>query len=77
MILINEKLQSTEMGNSPFLLEMNNVTVIRSGKKILDSISLSIGLGEHVAIIGLNGSSKSSLIKTLTKEYHPLAVAEG
>jgi len=61
------------MGNSPSLLEMKNVTVIRSGKKILDSVSLSIEQGEHIAIIGPNGSGKSSLIKTLTKEYHPLA----
>lgn len=77
MILMAEKLQSTGMGNSPSLLEMKNVTVVRSGKKILDSISLSIEQGEHVAIIGPNGSGKSSLIKTLTKEYHPLAGAEG
>lgn len=77
MVLMDEKLQSTGMGNSPFLLEMKNITVIRSGKKILDSISLKIEQGEHVAIIGPNGSGKSSLIKTLTKEYYPLAGAEG
>ncbi|MDR7665193.1 ABC transporter ATP-binding protein [Methanosarcina sp. Z-7115] len=63
--------------NSPSLLELKNVTVVRCGKKILDSISLSIEQGEHVAIIGPNGSGKSSLIKTFTKEYHPLASADG
>ncbi|MDM7918356.1 MAG: ABC transporter ATP-binding protein [Methanosarcina sp.] len=72
-----EKSQSTGSESSPSLLEMKSVTVVRSGKKILDSISLSIEPGEHVAIIGPNGSGKSSLIKTLTKEYHPLAGAEG
>lgn len=72
-----EKLQSTGAESSPSLLEMKSVTVVRSGKKILDSVSLSIELGEHVAIIGPNGSGKSSLIKTLTKEYYPLAGAEG
>lgn len=72
-----EKSQSTGTDNSPSLLEMKNVTVVRNGKKILDSVSLSIGLGEHVAIIGPNGSGKSSLIKTFTKEYYPLAGAEG
>ncbi|MCC4769318.1 ATP-binding cassette domain-containing protein [Methanosarcina sp. DH2] len=72
-----EQFQNTGKENSPSLLEMKNVTVVRSGKKILDSVSLSIKPGEHVAIIGPNGSGKSSLIKTLTKEYHPLAGADG
>lgn len=62
---------------SPALLELKNVTVVRCGKKILDSVSLSIEQGEHVAIIGPNGSGKSSLIKTITKEYYPLAAADG
>ncbi|AGF96007.1 MULTISPECIES: ABC transporter ATP-binding protein [Methanosarcina] len=74
---MTEKLKNAGTENSPALLEMKNVTVVRSGKKILDSVSLSIEKGEHVAIIGPNGSGKSSLIKTLTKEYHPLAGAEG
>jgi iron complex transport system ATP-binding protein len=77
MIIMAEKLQSKGTESSPSLLEMKNVTVVRSGKKILDSVSLSVEVGEHVAIIGPNGSGKSSLIKTLTKEYHPLAGAEG
>lgn len=63
--------------DSPSLLELKNVTVVRGGRKILDSVSLSIEQGEHVAIIGPNGSGKSSLIKTFTKEYHPLAAADG
>jgi len=63
--------------NLPSLLVMKNVTVIKGGRKILDSVSLSIGQGEHVAIIGPNGSGKSSLIKTFTKEYHPLTAADG
>jgi len=63
--------------DSPSLLELKNVTVVRGRRKILDSVSLSIAQGEHVAIIGPNGSGKSSLVKTFTKEYHPLAAADG
>jgi len=73
MIKMVQKMHYSRRNNSPFLLELKNVTVIRCGKKILDSVSISIEEGEHVAIIGPNGSGKSSLIKTFTKEYHPLA----
>lgn len=68
--------ESPEENSTP-LLELKNITVVRGGKKILDSVSLSVKAGEHVAIIGPNGSGKSSLIKTFTKEYHPLAGVEG
>lgn len=67
----------SEQENLPYLLELKNVTVVKGGKKILDSISLSIEQGENVAIIGPNGSGKSSLIKTFIKEYHPLAAESG
>lgn len=59
------------------LIDFRNVTVARDGRKILDSISLQIGVGENVAIIGPNGSGKSSLIKTITREYRPLANCPG
>ncbi len=59
--------------DSTLLLELKNISVVRCGKKVLDSVSLSIEHGEQVAIIGPNGSGKSSLIKTITKEYYPLS----
>jgi iron complex transport system ATP-binding protein len=76
MIEMTLKMHSSGRNDSPFLFELKNVTVLRCGKKILDSVSLSIKQGEHVAIIGPNGSGKSSLIKTITKEYYPLAAAD-
>lgn len=53
------------------LLEFRNVTVVRDGRKLLDSISLTVREGEHIALLGPNGAGKSSLIRTITREYYP------
>jgi len=57
----------------PPLIEYQNVTLMRNNRKVLDEISLSIDIGEHVVILGPNGAGKSSLIKTINRELHPLA----
>lgn len=62
--------------NQPPLIEYKNVTLMRKDRKALDCLTLSIGLGEHVAILGPNGSGKSTLIKTITRELYPLAGIE-
>lgn len=43
------------------------------GKRVLHDITLDIGAGEHVAILGPNGCGKSTLIRTITRECYPLA----
>jgi iron complex transport system ATP-binding protein len=57
------------------LIEFENVSVMRGESLALQDVSLRIGLGEHVAILGPNGCGKSTLIKTITRECYPLVRA--
>ncbi|MGC1482438.1 MAG: ATP-binding cassette domain-containing protein [Candidatus Acidiferrum sp.] len=64
------------MPTPPPLLALHNVTVMRgqfAERPALDGISLRIGAGEHVCILGPNGCGKSTLIKTITRECYPTA----
>ncbi len=53
------------------LLEFRNIAVSAGRKRILDSLSVKIYPGEHVAILGPNGAGKSTFIKAITREYYP------
>ncbi len=57
---------------APPLVEMRCISVMRGDREVLHEVDLSIGAGEHVAILGPNGCGKSTLIKTLTRECYPL-----
>src|SRR5258708_2429440 len=54
------------------LIEFDNVSVARGQTRALDGVSLRIGVGEHIAILGPNGCGKSTLIKAITRECYPL-----
>ena len=56
----------------PALIEFEHVTIMRGATLALDDISLKIGAGEHIAIIGPNGCGKSTFIKAITRECYPL-----
>ncbi len=51
-------------GNDP-LIEIENVTILHNGLKVLDSVSLTVSRGEFTAIVGPNGSGKSTLVKAV------------
>jgi iron complex transport system ATP-binding protein len=58
---------------TPPLLDLQHIRVMRGQKIALDDFSLRIRADEHIAILGPNGCGKSTLIKTITRECYPVA----
>ena len=54
------------------LLDMRKVSVMRGERIVLHEINLTVGVGEHVAVLGPNGCGKSTLIKVINRELYPL-----
>lgn len=44
------------------VIELDDVTFRRDGKKIINGISLTVRAGEHWALLGPNGAGKSTLL---------------
>lgn len=61
----------------PSLLDIDAVSVTRGDTVLLDRISLSVGAGEHTAILGRNGSGKSSLVRLIARDLYPTGGGEG
>ena len=55
------------------ILAVTGLSVSRSGEKILQNIDWRVNPGEHWAILGANGSGKTSLLSALTGYLTPSA----
>jgi len=51
------------------MLELKNLTVSIDNKKIINSLDLNVKAGEIHAIMGLNGTGKSTLLKAIAASY--------
>jgi iron complex transport system ATP-binding protein len=59
------------------VLELNDATVVKDDRPVLDGLTLTIAADEHTAILGPNGAGKSALVRVLTHEDRPLARESG
>ncbi|MDA0349987.1 MAG: ATP-binding cassette domain-containing protein [Verrucomicrobia bacterium] len=53
------------------LLSLRNTTLAFGGPPILDTVQMSVEMGERVCIVGRNGEGKSTLLKIILGEQEP------
>ena len=59
------------------ILELEDATVVKDDRRVLDRLTLTIADGEHTAILGPNGAGKSVLVSLLTHADRALARTNG
>jgi ATPase subunit of ABC transporter with duplicated ATPase domains len=60
----------TRKYNTP-VIKINNLSFSYGDKKILDNVTLGLGMDSRVTLVGLNGCGKSTLIKLIKGELKP------
>ncbi|WP_422449692.1 MULTISPECIES: ATP-binding cassette domain-containing protein [unclassified Endozoicomonas] len=53
------------------MITLNSISLLRSGKLLLENASTIIHSGQHVGLVGANGCGKSSLLALLTGDLQP------
>ena len=54
-------------------IDIEDVKAVAGGHTILDGITISVPSGSHVAVVGLSGAGKSSLVGLLLGQYRPVS----
>ncbi|MCB1235156.1 MAG: ATP-binding cassette domain-containing protein [Verrucomicrobiae bacterium] len=55
----------SETAPSPPVLRVQNLSVVREGRSLLEAVDWTVMPGEHWALLGANGSGKTSLLNVL------------
>src|SRR5690606_41222094 len=53
------------------VLELADVTLIRSGNRLLDNVTWSVADGERWVILGPNGAGKTTRLQIAAAQMHP------
>ncbi len=64
-------------GVTDSVLQVNNLTVARSGKIVIEGVNLDISEGEFVGLVGPNGSGKTTLLLTILGLLNPVPIMGG
>ena len=59
------------------LIELHDASVVLGDARVLDSLTLTIRVGEHTAILGPTGAGKSTLMRVLALEQYPVPHENG
>lgn len=55
------------------IIDIYNADLMRGNREVFKNLNLRISEGERVAVLGPNGSGKTSLVKLITRELYPIA----
>jgi iron complex transport system ATP-binding protein len=53
------------------VLELSDISVVRDGNRILDSVSWSVGSEQRWVVLGPNGAGKTTLLQVASATIHP------
>ncbi len=67
------QLAFTHTGEGRTVLDVEHVNVEIGGRRLVDNLTMQLGKGERLGIVGPNGCGKTTLLRVLTGELSPAA----